>query len=140
MEVVKKGFSMKTNEELLNIAKEVSKNSYSPYSKFPVGACVLYENGNTYSGCNIENSSYGLSLCAERNAISTAIAAGETSNLVKIAIYSPKSSKCYPCGACRQWLQEFEQGQDIQILLESDSGEILEYGINELLPHSFNLV
>ena len=131
---------MKTNEELLNIAKEASKNSYSPYSKFPVGACVLYENGNTYSGCNIENSSYGLSLCAERNAISTAIASGETSNIAKIAIYSPKSSKCYPCGACRQWLQEFEKGQDIQIILEGDNSEILVYGINELLPYSFNLV
>ena len=131
---------MKTNEELLNIAKEASEKSYSPYSKFPVGACVLYENGNVFSGCNIENASYGLSLCAERNAISTAIASGETSNIVKIAIYSPKSSKCYPCGACRQWLQEFEKGQDIQIILEDDNAEVLEYGINELLPHSFNLV
>lgn len=131
---------MKTNEELMNIAKEASKNAYCPYSKFSVGACLLYENGNTYSGCNVENSSYGLSLCAERNAISTAIVSGETSKISKIAIYSPKSAKCYPCGACRQWLQEFEKGQDIQILLEDENGEILEYGINELLPHSFNLI
>ena len=131
---------MKNNEELMNIAKEASKNAYCPYSKFSVGACLLYENGNIYSGCNVENSSYGLSLCAERNAISTAIASGETSKIAKIAIYSPKSSKCYPCGACRQWLQEFENGQDIQILLEDENGEILEYGINELLPHSFNLI
>lgn len=131
---------MKTNEELMKLAKEVSANSYSPYSKFPVGACVLYENENIYVGCNIENSSYGLSLCAERNAISTAIAAGEKSKILKIAVYSPKSAKCYPCGACRQWLQEFEQGQNIQILLEGDNAEVLEYGINELLPHSFNLV
>ena len=131
---------MKTNEELMNIAKEASKNAYCPYSKFSVGACLLYENGNIYSGCNVENSSYGLSLCAERNAISTAIASGETSKISKIAIYSPKSAKCYPCGACRQWLQEFENGQDIQILLEDENGEILEYGINELLPHSFNLI
>ena len=131
---------MKTNEELMNIAKEASKNAYCPYSKFSVGACLLYENGNIYFGCNVENSSYGLSLCAERNAISTAIASGETSKISKIAIYSPKSSKCYPCGACRQWLQEFENGQDIQILLEDENGEILEYGINELLPHSFNLI
>ncbi len=131
---------MKTNEELMKLAKEVSANSYSPYSKFPVGACVLYESENIYVGCNIENSSYGLSLCAERNAISTAIAAGEKSKILKIAVYSPKSAKCYPCGACRQWLQEFEQGQNIQILLEGDNAEVLEYGINELLPHSFNLV
>ena len=131
---------MKTNEELMNIAKEASKNAYCPYSKFSVGACLLYENGNVYSGCNVENSSYVLSLCAERNAISTEIAARETSKISKIAIYSPKSAKCYPCGACRQWLQEFEKGQDIQILLEDENGEILEYGINELLPHSFNLI
>lgn len=131
---------MKTNEELMNIAKEVSKNSYSPYSKFAVGACVLYESENYFSGCNIENSSYGLSLCAERNAISTAIASGETSKITKIAIYSPKSSKCYPCGACRQWLQEFEKGQNIQIILEGENSELLVYGINELLPYSFNLV
>ena len=131
---------MKTNEELMNIAKEASKNAYCPYSKFSVGACLLYENGNVYSGCNVENSSYGLSLCAERNAISTDIANNETSKISKIAIYSPKSAKCYPCGACRQWLQEFEKGQDIQILLEDENGEILEYGINELLPHSFNLI
>ena len=127
-------------KKLMDKAIEASKNAYCPYSKFSVGACLLYENGNVYSGCNVENSSYGLSLCAERNAISTAIASGETSKISKIAIYSPKSAKCYPCGACRQWLQEFEKGQDIQILLEDENGEILEYGINELLPHSFNLI
>ena len=77
---------MKTNEELLNIAKEASKNAYCVYSKFPVGACVLYSGGNYYAGCNIENSSFGLTLCAERNAISTAIASGETGQIVKIAI------------------------------------------------------
>lgn len=128
-----------TDEELLNIAKEASKNAYCPYSNFPVGACVLYENGNTYKGCNIENASYGLALCAERNAISTSIAAGEKSKIMKIAIFSPKSKKCFPCGACRQWMQEFEYGQNIQIILEGDDGEICAYGINELLPYSFKL-
>lgn len=130
---------MKTNEELLNIAKEVSQHAYSPYSNFPVGACVLYESGNTYVGCNIENASFGLALCAERNAISTAIAAGETSKIVKIAIYSPKSKKCFPCGACRQWLLEFEYGQNIQVILENDDEKVCVYSINELLPYSFKL-
>lgn len=130
---------MKTNEELMNIAKEVAKKAYCPYSKFPVGACVLYESGNVYSGCNIENASYGLSLCAERNAMSSAIASGETSKILKIAIYSPNSKKCYPCGACRQWLQEFEYGQNLQIVLEDDDGSCFEQGIYELLPYSFKL-
>ena len=131
---------MLTNKELLETAKKASENAYCPYSQFPVGACVLYESGNVYSGCNIENSSYGLTLCAERNAISNAISAGETSKLLKIAIYSPKSTKCFPCGACRQWLQEFEKGQNIQIILEDDNNGLCLYNINDLLPYSFNLI
>ncbi len=131
---------MKTNVELIEEAKKTAQNAYCPYSKFPVGACVLYESGNIYTGCNIENSSYGLSLCAERNAISTAIAAGEKSKLLKIAIYSPKSKKCFPCGACRQWLQEFEKGQNIQIILEDNIEGICLFNINEILPYSFELI
>ena len=128
---------MKTNEELLQIAKEVAQKAYCPYSNFAVGACALYESGNYYSGCNVENSSYGLGICAERNAISTAVANGEKSKLVKIAIYSPKTTKCTPCGACRQWLQEFEQGQNIQVILEDDNNSLVIYTLSELLPHSF---
>ncbi len=131
---------MKTNEDLIEEAKKTAQNAYCPYSKFPVGACVLYESGNIYTGCNIENSSYGLSLCAERNAISTAIAAGEKSKLLKIAIYSPKSKKCFPCGACRQWLQEFEKGQNVQIILEDNIEGICLFNINEILPYSFELI
>lgn len=130
---------MKSNEELLELAKEVSKNAYCNYSKFPVGACVLYSDGNYYQGCNVENSSYGLSLCAERNAISTAIAAGERDNILKIAIYSPKSKKCFPCGACRQWLQEFEFGQNIEIILEDDSSKCCVYRLDDIFPYSFGL-
>ena len=74
-------------DELLNKAKEVSKNSYSPYSKFKVGAAVLYESGNVYCGVNVENVSYGITLCAERCAISSAIAAGETTKIAAIAVY-----------------------------------------------------
>ena len=76
---------MTNYEELLKRAKEVSKNAYTPYSKFNVGACVLAESGNMYVGCNFENSSYGMSICAERNAIGTAIANGEK-KIVAIAI------------------------------------------------------
>ncbi len=130
---------MKTNEEILDIAQQAAKNSYSPYSRFPVGACALYENGNIYTGCNVENSSYGLTLCAERNAISNAIASGETSKLIKVAIYSPNSKKCFPCGACRQWMREFEKGQKIKIVLEDENSNACFYDIDELLPYSFDL-
>ena len=82
-------------KELLNCAIEASKNSYSPYSDFPVGACVLYESGVMYSGTNVENSSYGLALCAERNAISNAIAAGEKTKIAAVAIYSPKQKNMH---------------------------------------------
>ena len=131
---------MKSNEELLQIARETAEKAYCPYSKFKVGACVLFESGNYYSGCNIENSSYGLSLCAERNAISTAIANGENTRIVKIAIYSPNSSKCFPCGACRQWIQEFARGFNTEIILEDDNKQCCSFYIDDILPYSFNLI
>lgn len=130
---------MKTNYKLLEFAKEASKNAYCVYSKFPVGACVLYSSGNYYTGCNIENASYGLALCAERNAISTAIASGEKGNIVKIAIYSPNSKKCFPCGACRQWISEFKGEYNTEIILEDEESGICTYTIEELLPGSFTL-
>ncbi len=131
---------MKSDKEILQIAKEASKNAYCPYSKFPVGACALFESGNIYSGCNIENSSYGLTLCAERNAISNAIAQGEKTKLVKIAIYSPKSTKCFPCGACRQWIQEFSMGCNTEIILENEDLNEELYHINDIFPYSFKLI
>ena len=94
-------------DKLLDKAKEVSKNSYSPYSKFKVGAAVIYESGNIYCGVNVENVSYGITLCAERGAISSAIAAGEKTKIKAISVYSPNQKNCLPCGACRQWLAEF---------------------------------
>ena len=131
---------MLSNEELLQMAKDASKNSYCVYSNFAVGACALYESGKAYIGCNVENSSYGLALCAERSAISHAIAMGEKSNLLKIAIFSPKSTKCFPCGACRQWLQEFANDVNIEIILENDDKECCSYFINDIFPYSFKFV
>ena len=127
------------NEELLELARNASKNSYSPYSKFAVGACVLYESGSHYTGCNVENSSFGLSLCAERNAISTAIANGEKSKMKAIAIFSPNCTKCLPCGACRQWFSEFVES-DFQVIVEDNDHNPTCYGMNDLLPNSFNLI
>lgn len=129
---------MNENEKLLDLAKKISKKAYAPYSKFPVGACVLSVNDKTYEGCNVENSSYGLCLCAERNAISTAIANGEK-KFKKIAIFSPEKPLCFPCGACRQWLYELKSENGLTILLEDKHGKIVEYPINKLLPHGFDL-
>ncbi len=124
--------------ELLNNAKKASEKSYSPYSKFPVGACILYESGNKYQGCNVENASYGLTLCAERNAMSSAIANGETSKIKAIAIYSPKQKRCLPCGACRQWLSEFAKNEkETKIILEDKNEEILILSLEEIFPYGF---
>ena len=123
-------------EELMKKAIFASKNSYSPYSNFPVGACVLTENDKMYCGCNFENSSYGLTICAERNAIGSAIADGEK-KIKAIAIYSPKSDNCAPCGACRQVLCEFANDECDIILLENDNLRILKLG--ELMPERFSL-
>lgn len=124
---------------LLNKAKEASQNAYAKYSKFLVGACVLFESGEIYTGCNVENSSYGLSLCAERNAISTAIANGEKSKIKAIAIYSQNSSLCTPCGACRQWIYELKSENNTEIILANENFEPVIYTIDELLPNGFML-
>ncbi len=125
-----------TYEELMEKAIEVSKNAYVPYSKFPVGACVLTENNKTYCGCNFENSSYGLTICAERNAIGSAIADGER-KIKAIAIYSPKMDKCMPCGACRQVISEFAEPDTV--VLHKIGEEVKSYTIHELLPETFSL-
>lgn len=127
-------------EELFLEAKEVCKNTYSPYSNFPVGACCLFENGKKYKGVNVENVSYGITLCAERNAISTAIAEGEKQGLVAISIYSPKQKMCVPCGACLQWLAEFRNSdKDVKVILEDNEGNPKQFTLSEFLPYSFKI-
>lgn len=127
--------------KLLELAKEASTHSYSPYSKFAVGAACLFENGKIYLGSNIENASYGLGLCAERNAISSAICAGEKSQLVSIAVYSPNQKHCLPCGACLQWLKEMSiingRNYDITVILEDNDNKAETYKLSELLPYGF---
>ncbi len=140
---------MKTakNEEnlwMINQARSVAHNAYAPYSNFHVGACVLYDNGNYFLGCNVENSSYGLSLCAERNALSTAITSGEKGKLKAIAIVGLETRHCLPCGACRQWLYEFSiiSKQNINIIVENenpDTDNPVIYSIYDLLPNAFTL-
>jgi len=127
-----------TYEELLEQAVKVSHNAYIPYSKFPVGACLITDTGNIYTGCNFENSSFGMTICAERNAVGTAIANGER-KIKAIAIYSPKQDNCTPCGACRQVLHEFcEDDAQLDVIVKIGEG-IKVYTLAELLPESFSL-
>ncbi len=114
--------------ELLEHAKAAAKNAYCKYSDFPVGAAVLTSSGKIYTGCNVENASYGLSICAERNAASAAIAAGER-EIKAVAVHSPKLKNCVPCGACRQFLAEFG---DPDIITEEKT-----VALHELLPEAF---
>ena len=122
---------------LLKKAQEVSQNAYSKYSKFSVGACVLAESGETYVGCNVENASYGLTVCAERNAIASAIANGEKS-ILAVAVYAAGMDNCQPCGACRQVILEFQKDKEVEIVTKSGSVYKVKT-INELLPDAFML-
>ncbi len=123
--------------KLMEKAIEVSQNAYAKYSDFPVGACVLAKSGEVYCGCNFENSSFGLTICAERNAIGTAIANGEK-EIVAVAIYSPKRDNCYPCGACRQVLYEFRAPEGMDVILKNGD-ELVVHKLADLLPGGFDL-
>lgn len=122
---------------LMDKAIEASKNAYCPYSKFPVGACVLTDNDKIYTGCNFENSSFGLTICAERNAVGSAVVDGEH-KVKAVAIYSPNMEDCYPCGACRQVLHEFKSANGMDVITLR-GGELSVCPIEELLPKGFNL-
>lgn len=115
-------------------AKSASKRSYSPYSTFPVGAAVLTGDGKIYTGTNVENASYGLSNCAERTAIFTAVADGAESIEV-VVVYTPTPEPTTPCGACRQVIREFGKNALCVCICKSDKR--LEPQLEDLLPHSF---
>jgi len=117
-------------------AKEASARAYCPYSGFRVGCAVLTGGGDIASGCNVENASYGLTSCAERNAIFRAVGDGATS-IVALVIYTPTPAPATPCGACRQVLAEF--GRDARIRAICDGAGTLESSTRELLPHAFAL-
>ncbi len=124
-------------QTLMDKAIEASKNAYVPYSHFPVGACILTEDDKIFTGCNFENASFGLTICAERNAVGSAISAG-CKKIKAIAVYSPKMNNCYPCGACRQVLHEFKSDNGIDVILKNND-ELTIFKIEELLPGGFNL-
>ena len=122
-----------TLDKLIDTASEAIRNSYSPYSSFPVGAAVLTESGRIYGGCNIENASYGATVCAERVAIFKAVSEGET-RIKAVAIYTNAANLAFPCGMCLQVMSEFSD--DIPIILASDT-LVRVYQLSELLPHRF---
>lgn len=120
------------DDTLLALAREAMKRSYSPYSHYPVGAALLCADGRIFQGCNIENASFGLTNCAERTAMFKAVSEGAT-EFTAIAIASTISAP-WPCGACRQVLNEFAPG--IRVLVTWDGGQD-EMSLNDLLPHGF---
>jgi cytidine deaminase len=127
--------SKKDYRKLTELAKQASLNSYSPYSKFAVGCCVETTEGQFFSGCNVENISFGLTICAERAAVFNAIsAAGPDTRIKKAIIYTPTEHPITPCGACRQVLREF--GDELLVVSVSKTGEELSFMIDELLPQT----
>ncbi len=124
------------NANLIKLAQKAAQNAYAPYSNFRVGAALLCKSGNVYTGCNVENSSYGASNCAERTAVFKAVSEGER-DFVKIAIVSEKGGLTFPCGICRQVLSEFMP--EGSIVLFSEEKGIKEFALNELLPYAFKL-
>jgi cytidine deaminase len=122
--------------DLLQIAHKAKKNSYSPYSNFRVGAVLVSENGNLYSGVNVENSSYGLTNCAERTAVFKAITDGER-KFKTIVLASDAVDFIPPCGACRQVLMEV-CGPDLDVVMSNSDNEIQILKLKDLLPLSFN--
>jgi len=123
--------------KLLRYAKKAMKNAHAPYSKFRVGAAILLTNGRIFSGCNVENASYGMTNCAERTAIFSAVAQlGPKIEVRAVSVVNDQGSPCSPCGACRQVIYEF--GPDATIFFQGAQGA-RQAQITELLPEGFRL-
>ncbi len=121
-------------EDWLSAARAALEHAHSPYSDIRVGAALVDRSGQIFSGCNVENASYGLTICAERNAIGRAVMEGAR-DLVAIAIISSLEAPLLPCGACRQVLMEF--APDLIVLCEGADGSTLVHSLRDLLPQAF---
>ncbi len=129
---------IQNDDVLLAAARGAAEASYSPYSNFRVGAAVLTESGEVITGCNVENAAYGSSICAEANAITSAVAQGERS-FVAIAVAcvdAQTTDDAYPCGICRQLINEFGIGR---IIVSGGADHSRTHGLGDLLPHGFKL-
>ena len=121
---------------LLRAAREARSRAYAPYSGFPVGAALLLEDGTVLMGVNVENRTFGLTVCAERTAVATAVSMGHHS-FRAIAISAERAAPCPPCGACRQVMAEFEP--DLPVILEDAEGRPVVHRLGALLPEQFIL-
>lgn len=125
-----------TDEQLVKAAEAAMKYAYSPYSDFKVGAAILTTDGNVFTGCNIENASYGATICAERTAAVKAVSEGHP-EFLKIAIVSSFGEYTYPCGICRQFLSEFFRDDGILIINDKQNG-IKTIKFFDMIPNSFS--
>ena len=125
-----------TDRELYLAAKKAAENAYAPFSNFRVGAALLTQKGDVYLGVNVENSSYGATICAERAAVISAVTAGDR-EFAKIAIVA-NGHKVLPCGICRQFLYEF--APNLKIITGSSEDELGIFELSELLPNGFRLI
>jgi cytidine deaminase len=122
--------------ELLELAREAARNAYAPYSSFPVGAAAVTRDGTVFTGSNVENASFGLTICAERSAISAAVNAGHR-EIVAIAVSAPRKPDTSPCGACRQVLNEFRPCDEDMVVILDDGGSGMQIDLERLLPRAF---
>lgn len=122
-------------KELIKLAIENKKNSYSPYSNFRVSSLVLTKKGNIYKGVNIENAAYSVTLCAERSALSSAISAGDRE--IDTIVITGDSTMTYPCGVCRQFMAEFLDS-DSKIVIANSIENYKIYGLEDILPYNFS--
>lgn len=123
-----------TDDALLRAARAAMARAWSPYSRFRVGAALLAEDGTVFSGCNVENASFGLTICAERTAVVKAVSEGRT-RFLAIAVVTDSDRPLQPCGACRQFLAEF--APDLRVLAAGREGAHEETRLSELLPGAF---
>ncbi|MDO5602938.1 MAG: cytidine deaminase [Oscillospiraceae bacterium] len=123
---------------LLKAAAEAAENAYAPYSGYQVGAAALGEDGRLYTGCNVENASYGLTNCAERGALFAMVGAG-CRRFTLLAVCAKGAAAPWPCGACRQVMAEFCQNGDTPVLVRGGDGVIMRSTVGGLLPEAFSL-
>ena len=126
---------MMTREELKAAAIDMLDRAYCPYSHFPVGAALECSDGTVFTGCNIENAAYGLTICAERTAIFKAISEGHR-DFKRIVIAGKSEDYCVPCGSCRQVMQEF--APQMEVICLNGKGEAKHFALKELLPYGFD--
>ena len=124
-----------TDRELVERAFEMLRFSYVPYSKFPVGAALECADGTVFTGCNVENSAYGSTICAERTALVKAVSEGRRDDFTRLAVVGNSTEPCWPCGACRQMLYEF--APDLTVLVARKDHSFVKLTLRELMPHGF---